>query len=283
MIANVLSIAGSDPSGGAGIQADLKAFAAHQTYGMAAVTALTAQNTQGVAGVELVSPGFVADQIRAVFSDVRVDAVKIGMIASAEIATAVADALEASQGTAQHGLSVVLDPVMVAKGGARLLAQDAIEAVRTRLIPIATVMTPNVPELAVLTDSTPAPDRAALAAQAAACLAKGCRAVLAKGGHLADGDSAADVLILAESKGRSGSEKDAPIWFESRRHATANTHGTGCTLSSAIAARLAHGDDLGTAVGAAKRYIDRAIAASGRLSVGSGHGPVHHFVDLWDR
>lgn len=282
MIANVLSIAGSDPSGGAGIQADLKTFAAHQTYGMAVLTALTAQNTQGVSGVELVPPGFVADQIKAIFDDVRVDAVKIGMIASAEIADAVAAALETAQGTAGHGVPIVLDPVMVAKGGARLLADEAIQVVRARLMPIATVVTPNVPELAVLTDSGPARERTALVTQAVACLTKGGRAVLAKGGHL-DDDIAADVLVMAEGDADARPGEHRPAWFEGPRHATTNTHGTGCTLSSAIAARLAHGDDLTTAVGAAKRYIDRAIKASGRLSVGEGHGPVHHFVDMWRR
>ncbi|WP_366655724.1 bifunctional hydroxymethylpyrimidine kinase/phosphomethylpyrimidine kinase [Fodinicurvata sp. EGI_FJ10296] len=272
MIPNVLSIAGSDPSGGAGIQADLKAFSAHGAYGMAALTALTAQNTRGVTGVETVRPGFVADQIAAVFDDVRVDAVKIGMIASAEIADAVADILRRV-----CDAPIVLDPVMVAKGGARLLAEDAIEAVRHRLMPLAFIVTPNVPELAVLTDNMPAPDRAALSAQAAACLHHGSRAILAKGGHL-DEAASPDVLIMAGD-----GDGHAPVWFEGMRHLTSNTHGTGCTLSSAIAARLAQGDDVHAAVETAKCYIDRAIAGADRLSVGSGHGPIHHFVDLWER
>jgi hydroxymethylpyrimidine/phosphomethylpyrimidine kinase len=265
MIRNVLSIAGSDPSGGAGVQADLKTFAARGVYGMAVITALTAQNTQGVSGIEAVSPGFVADQIEAIFDDIRVDAVKIGMIANAGIARAVADVL-----SAHRGVPVVLDPVMIAKGGSALLAPDAAEALTTRLLPLAAMLTPNLPEAAALLGEPMAIDRAGMAAQATRLRALGPAAVLVKGGHL-DGEGSPDVLATA----------DGLEWFDAKRIATANTHGTGCTLSSAIAAELAKGAAPAEAVVVAKSYVAEAIAMAGRLSVGSGHGPVHHFHALW--
>jgi hydroxymethylpyrimidine/phosphomethylpyrimidine kinase len=265
MIRNVLSIAGSDPSGGAGIQADLKAFAACGVYGMAVITALTAQNTQGVAGVEPISAEFVADQIEAIFEDIRVDAVKIGMIANAAIARVVVGVL-----SARGAVPVVLDPVMVAKGGASLLAPDAVEALTTRLLPLATMLTPNLPEAAALLGEPVAADRAGMAAQAERLRTLGPAAVLVKGGHL-EGEGSPDVLATPE-----GLE-----WFEAVRVPTKNTHGTGCTLSSAIAAELAKGATAGKAVTVAKSYVAEAIAMAGRLSVGSGHGPVHHFHALW--
>jgi hydroxymethylpyrimidine/phosphomethylpyrimidine kinase len=218
MIRNVLSIAGSDPSGGAGIQADLKTFAARGVYGMAAITALTAQNTRGVSGVEAVSPGFVEDQIEAIFEDIRVDAVKIGMIANAGIARAVAGML-----SAHPTVPVVLDPVMVAKGGSALLAPDAVEALTTRLLPLAAMLTPNLPEAAALLGEPVAADRAGMSAQATRLRALGPASVLIKGGHL-DGEGSPDVLATM----------DGLEWFEAERIATPNTHGTGCTLSSAI-------------------------------------------------
>ena len=264
MIPNVLSIAGSDPSGGAGIQADLKAFAANGAYGMAALTALTAQNTQGVSGVELVQPDFVTAQIDAVFADVRVDAVKIGMIATGEIATAVARALAANTAP------VVLDTVMIAKGGASLLAPDAIDALRSQLLPRATVITPNLPEAARLLDRAPATTRREMEAQAEALTALGAQAALVKGGHL-DWDDSPDVLFAAGET----------HWFEAPRKPGKNTHGTGCTLSSALAAHLAAGLSLPEAVGAAKTYVAGAIARADALSVGTGHGPIHHFHALW--
>ena len=264
-IANILSIAGSDPSGGAGIQADLKTFAARGTYGMAVLTALTAQNTQGVSGVHLVPPAFVAAQISDVFSDVRVDAVKIGMIASADIAEAVAGAL------AHHrGAPIVLDPVMVAKGGASLLAREAVEALTRRLLPIATVLTPNLPEAAALLGELEATDRAAMEAQAKRLLALGAKSVLLKGGHLPGGQSP-DVLATS----------DGLRWYEGVRVLTRNTHGTGCSLSSAIAAELGKGRPLADAVAAAKSFIAGAVRSSDMLAVGSGHGPLHHFHALW--
>ena len=267
MIRNVLSIAGSDPSGGAGIQADLKTFAARGVYGMAVLTALTAQNTRGVTGVHRVPPDFVAEQIRAVFADMRVDAVKVGMIADAAIAQAVADALEA-----YPGVPIVLDPVMVAKGGARLLAPDAVLVLTSHLLPLASVITPNLPEAAALLGEPEATSREMMAEQALKLLALGPPAVLVKGGHLGSGESP-DVLATC----------DGLTWLEAERVATANTHGTGCTLSSAIAAELAKGRDLPTAVETAKRYLAGAVAAAGALSVGGGHGPVHHFHDLWNQ
>ncbi|MEM6381395.1 MAG: bifunctional hydroxymethylpyrimidine kinase/phosphomethylpyrimidine kinase [Pseudomonadota bacterium] len=267
MIPNVLSIAGSDPSGGAGIQADLKAISANRAFAMAALTALTAQNTQGVTGIELVPADFVRSQIKTVFDDVRVDAVKIGMIATAEIAEAVADSL------ADHAdVPIVLDPVMVAKGGARLLAADAIAALRTRLLPLASLLTPNLPEAADLLGVPTAETRAHMQSQGEAIVDLGAKAVFLKGGHLAS-DESPDLLVTS-----SGS-----VWFEGRRTPTANTHGTGCTLSSAIAAQLAYGKSLEDAASAAKAYVSDAIGRADQLSVGHGHGPTHHFANLWSQ
>jgi hydroxymethylpyrimidine/phosphomethylpyrimidine kinase len=265
MIRNVLSIAGSDPSGGAGIQADLKAFSARGVYGMAALTALTAQNTQRVTGVHLVPPHFVAQQIKAVFADVRVDAVKIGMIANAGIAEAVAEAL-----APHRGIPIVVDPVMIAKGGAALLDPQAVDALTRHLLPLATLLTPNLPEAAALLHEEVAENREQMASQAERLRALGPAAVLVKGGHL-DSDESPDVLS-------SGSGQH---WFEAKRVPTKNTHGTGCTLSSALAAELAKGAFPQMAVATAKTYLAQAVAAAGELTVGSGHGPVQHFHDLW--
>ncbi|MGG6895556.1 bifunctional hydroxymethylpyrimidine kinase/phosphomethylpyrimidine kinase [Rhizobium sp. BR 315] len=265
MIRNVLSIAGSDPSGGAGIQADLKTFSACGVYGMAALTALTAQNTRGVSGVQPVPPQFVADQIAAIFADIRVDAVKIGMIANAAIASAVAEIL-----TRHRDVPVVLDPVMIAKGGAALLAADAVDVLTTQLLPLATVVTPNLPEAAALLHEPEARSREDMARQALALSKLGPAAVLVKGGHL-ESDESPDVLASAGTI----------TWFETDRLPTKNTHGTGCTLSSAIAAEIAKGLPLPEAVASAKDYLAQAVAAAGQLSVGSGHGPVQHFHALW--
>lgn len=265
MIANILSIAGSDPSGGAGIQADIKAISANGAYAMAALTALTAQNTQGVSGVHLVPADFVTAQISAVFADVRVDAVKVGMIATARIARAVAVALR------NHpDVPLVVDPVMIAKGGAPLLEEDAIATVRDRLLPLATVLTPNLPEAAHLLGLPTAVTRDAMVAQGKALCALGPKAVLMKGGHL-EGEQSPDVLVSAAGA----------HWFEAARTQTQNTHGTGCTLSAALAARLGQGQALPDAVSAAKSYVAAAIAAADHLSVGTGHGPTHHFAQLY--
>lgn len=262
MIANVLSIAGSDPSGGAGIQADIKAISANGAFAMAAVTALTAQNTQGVSGVHLVPACFVTDQINAVFADIRVDAIKVGMIANADIASAVAKTV-----SAHPDVPVVLDPVMIAKGGASLLADDAMTILRDALLPLATVLTPNLPEAAYLLGTQIATTRDTMAAQGEALCASGVKAVLMKGGHL-DGTQSPDVLVTPK-----GAQ-----WFEARRTQTKNTHGTGCTLSSALAAQIGKGLALPDAVIAAKTYVAAAIAGADHLSVGSGHGPTHHFA-----
>ena len=270
MIPNVLAIAGSDPSGGAGIQADLKTFAALGCHGMAAVTALTAQNTRGVSAVHLPPADFVAEQIRMVLDDVDVAAIKIGMLGSAAIVAAVADAL------ASYPVPIVLDPVLVATSGATLGDDGVIAAMRARLFPLACVITPNLAEtcrLAGILEPTSAADVEAAAGKLhdgpAACLIKGGHpaAWLIKGGH-ATGAEAADYLW----DGARG------WWFTSPRIATTNTHGTGCTLSSAIAAQLAHGHVLEEAVRRAKAYLDGALAGADRLTVGRGHGPVDHFA-----
>jgi hydroxymethylpyrimidine/phosphomethylpyrimidine kinase len=252
-----LTIAGSDSGGGAGIQADLKTFAAHGVFGTSAITAITAQNTLGVLAVHALPPELVAAQIDAVTSDLPPRAIKIGMLANAAIAIAVAARLRAFA-TAP----VVLDTVMVAKGGASLLDADAVEAIRRELIPIAAVVTPNVPEAEALTGLS-IRSVAGLRDAAARLVAAGARAAVVKGGHL-DGP-AVDVFF------------DGQTFTELRaeRITTRHTHGTGCTFSAAITARLARGDDLLTAVRGAKDYITRAIAQAPQL--GGGHGPVEHF------
>ncbi len=265
MIRNVLSIAGSDPSGGAGIQADIKAISANGAYAMAVITALTAQNTQGVSGVHLVPPSFVTDQIAAVFSDIRVDAIKVGMIANASIALAVADALRC-----HLDVPIILDPVMIAKGGASLLAEDAIATVRDSLLPLATILTPNLPEAAHLLGLRLATTHSEMVTQGRALCVLGPKAVLMKGGHL-DGADSSDVLITDTGE----------YWFNAPRILTKNTHGTGCTLSAALAAQIAKGQAMPDAVTAAKSYVATAIAQAGQLSVGHGHGPTHHFANLY--
>ncbi|MDO9439861.1 MAG: bifunctional hydroxymethylpyrimidine kinase/phosphomethylpyrimidine kinase [Beijerinckiaceae bacterium] len=267
MIPNVLSIAGSDPSGGAGIQADLKTFSALGCYGMAAITALTAQNTRGVSGVHVPPAAFVADQIEAIFTDVTVAAVKIGMLANAEIVMAVAECL------ARHNPpAIVLDPVLVATSGDSLGAPGVVDAMRMHLFPLATLITPNIPEAARLADMSEATDLAGLEGLASRLHELGARAVLVKGGHLT-GETAEDVLFDGE----------ALTHYSAPRIDTRNTHGTGCTLSSAIAAHLARGMSLPEAIRASKAYLTAALEASDVLNVGDGqgHGPVHHFRWLW--
>jgi hydroxymethylpyrimidine/phosphomethylpyrimidine kinase len=256
-----LTIAGSDSSGGAGIQADLKTFAAFGVYGASVITALTAQNTSGVSGIHQVPAEFVTAQIDAVFSDLAVGAVKIGMVAQPASIDAIVAGL--TRWSPKH---VVLDPVMVATSGDRLLAAEAVEALRTKLIPLASVITPNLLEAAALLDEAVATDETAVAGQGKRLLAMGCRAVLIKGGH-GQGAESTDYLIDA----------NGTIALAAPRIDTKNTHGTGCSLSSAIAAGLAKGDGMETAVRNAKAWISAAIAAADRFSVGHGHGPVHHF------
>lgn len=256
-----LSIAGSDCSGGAGIQADLKSFAACGAYGASVITALTAQNTKGVRAVHAVPPDFVTAQLDAVFDDLDVKAVKIGMVADVHVIAAIARILRA-----RKPAHIVLDPVMVATSGDRLLEPGAIAALRRDLIPLADIITPNLPEAAALLGAPDAASEDKAAEQGRALLAQGAKAVLVKGGHGTSAESV-DLLITEQGVRR----------FAAKRIATKNTHGTGCSLSSAIAAYLARGDDLATAVGHAKDFVTRAIAASDWLDVGGGHGPIHHF------
>lgn len=265
MIPNVLTIAGSDSGGGAGIQADLKTFSALGTYGCSVIAALTAQNTRAVTAIHDVPPDFVAAQLDAVFEDIEIKAVKIGMLSRAEVIEVVADRLER-----WHARRIVLDPVMVAKSGDRLLHADAVEALTRRLLPLATVVTPNLPEASVLLGVEPPTNEPGMIDVAAELRKLGPHAVLLKGGHL---DLPEILDVLAD-----GAD---PMVLGAARIETGNTHGTGCTLSSAIAALLGRGFALRDAVREAKTYLTRALAASGRLQVGRGHGPVHHFHALW--
>jgi hydroxymethylpyrimidine kinase/phosphomethylpyrimidine kinase len=265
MVSNVLSIAGSDPGGGAGIQADLKTFAAMRCYGMAVVTALTAQNTRGVTGVHVPPASFLGAQIDAIFADIDVAAVKIGMLANGEIARLVAERLQRYRPP-----FIVLDPVLVATSGDSLGTPDTVAAMREALIPAASLVTPNIPEAARLADRPLARDLDDMRRTAEVIHRFGVPAVLVKGGHL-HGTTSEDVLF-------DGSTHHV---LSSPRVDTHNTHGTGCTLSSAIAASLANGLDLKAAVAHAKAYLTAALATSEALRVGHGHGPVHHFHALW--
>jgi hydroxymethylpyrimidine/phosphomethylpyrimidine kinase len=251
-----LSIAGSDPSGGAGIQADLKTFSALGVYGMTAITAVTVQNTQGVSGFEAIDPATVSDQVRAVATDVGVDAAKTGMLANASIVEAVAEVV------AEVGIRpLVVDPVSVSKHGHALLAPEAVASMRERIVPLATLVTPNLPEAAVLA-GFPVQTREDMRRAAEAILHQGAGAVLIKGGHLLGAEDAADLFADGRTE----------TWVSAPRIETPNTHGTGCTLSAAVAARLAIGDDLLAAVEAGKRFVTEAIRAS--LAIGRGIGPV---------
>ena len=257
MKGRVLIVAGSDSGGGAGIQADIKTVTMLGGYAATAIAALTVQNTLGVTDVHAVPPAFVQAQMRAVLDDIGADAVKTGMLGDAAMVSAVADML-----AAYPPLPVVIDPVMVAKGGARLLDAAAVDAVKARLLPIATLLTPNTPELEALTGRTIRSEADAVAA-ARTLIDAGARAVLAKGGHL-DGDEVADWLMTPDGDHR----------FASPRIATRHTHGTGCTLASAIACGLAKGQPLLDAVGAARAYVQSAIRAA--PGFGQGHGPLGH-------
>lgn len=261
-----LTIAGSDSGGGAGIQADLKAFSALGVYGCSVIAALTAQNTKTVTAIFPVAPDFIRAQIDAVFDDIAVDAVKIGMLGGPNEIAVVRDGLKA-----HSPRWVVLDPVMIAKSGDALLPGEAVSALVEALVPLADVLTPNLPEAeALLGDGVAIDTPDAMAGAAEKLLALGPKAVLLKGGHLV-GQDASDLLATA----------DETIWLPGRRIETANTHGTGCTLSSAVAAGLAKGMSVPDAVKAAKAYIGNAIAAADRLHIGGGHGPVHHFHAQW--
>ena len=265
--ARVLTIAGSDSGGGAGIQADLKTFSALGCYGMSVITALTAQNTTGVTGIHAVPPSFVAQQMAAVMDDIGVDAVKIGMLFSAELIESVAESLK------RYGVNtIVLDPVMVAQSGDKLLQDEAIEALKEALIPLATIITPNLPEAEVLLDRNI--DGEEDIQKAASALAElGSKSVLIKGGHLETSESS-DVLYINNG--------ERFVVLPDERVQTQNIHGTGCTLSSAIAAHLAKGLDIESAVRNAKKYIAKAIRAGAGYRIGQGSGPVHHFHEFWE-
>ncbi|GAA0780221.1 bifunctional hydroxymethylpyrimidine kinase/phosphomethylpyrimidine kinase [Castellaniella ginsengisoli] len=269
MIPNTLSIAGVDPSGGAGVLADVKTMSALGAYGMAVVAALTAQNTQAVTGISPVPPDFVASQIDTLFADVRVDAVKIGMLGQAGVTRVVADRL--AHWRPAH---LVLDPVMVAKSGDHLLERQAVDALREGLIPLSTIITPNLPEAGVLLGQSPVDnlkDMRRVAERLRRLLADdGERWVFLKGGHLPGRDT---IDLLHDG--------DRLIELPGQRIDTRNTHGTGCTLSAALAALLPRAPGVPEAARHAKAWLERAIAAADRLQVGSGHGPVHHFHALW--
>ena len=267
MVPIALTIAGSDSSGGAGIQADLKTFSALGVYGASVITALTAQNTMGVSAIHDVPPEFIAAEMDAVYSDLSVAATKIGMLSQPGAIEAVAAGLDRNKAK-----NVVLDPVMVAASGARLLAQDAEATLKRRLLSRAIVVTPNLHEAAALLDAPLAESEDEMRAQAERIRALGAKTVLIKGGH-ATGAESVDLFVDEHGARR----------LVAQRFATLNTHGTGCTLSSAIAAFLARGMKLFDAITLAKSYVTAAIGAADQLSVGHGHGPVHHFHAMWKR
>lgn len=264
-LAKILAIAGSDPSGGAGAQGDIKTFSAFGCYGMAALTALTAQNTLGVQAVQSVAADFVAAQIASIFSDIKVDAVKIGMIGEAGNVEAIATQLRRFDAK-----NVVLDPVMVASGGHSLGGEQLVAPIRERLFPLTRLVTPNLMESALLAGGRMPENASDMRAMALRLHALGAPAVLVKGGHLPDGE-AIDLLY----DGANFTEFSAP------RLTTRNTHGTGCALSAAIAARLGQGATLTQAVGDAKKFLSAALAAGATLAIGAGHGPPQHFFALW--
>lgn len=263
-VRKALTIAGSDSGGGAGVQADLKTFSALGVYGACVVTAITAQNTRAVTAVEALSPALVIAQLDAVLDDIPPDAIKIGVLVAPAIVEAVAGRL------AGVAAPLVLDPVMIAKSGDPLLAPEAAAALRMALLPLATLLTPNLPEAAALLGERAARDAAGMESQGRRLLDLGPRAVLMKGGH-GVGETCVDLLVTA----------DVVLRLEAPRIATRNTHGTGCSLSSAIAAGLAKGLPLPEAVRRAHLWLQGAIRAADGLGVGSGHGPVHHFHALW--
>lgn len=262
---NALTIAGTDPSGGAGIQADLKTFSALAAYGTSVVTALVAQNTCGVQAQYPVSPDFVAVQLSSVLSDVRIDSMKIGMLSESAIVGVVADCLQAAAVP-----WVVLDTVMLAKSGDPLLSPTAVATLRQRLLPLVSLVTPNLPEAAALLDCDIARDETEMRQQGRALLALGCQAVLMKGGHLCD-DESPDWLFTAKEEHR----------FTSPRVPTKNTHGTGCTLSAALAALRPRCDSWYVTVQQAKQWLQGALEQADSLEVGRGQGPVHHFYRWW--
>lgn len=268
--ARALTIATSDSGGGAGIQADLKAFSAMGCYGMSALAALTAQNTTAVTGIHALPTEFVAKQIDTVIEDLGVDAVKIGMLFNSEIIDTVADRLQ------DHGIeNIVVDPVMVAKSGAKLIEDNAIYTLKKHLFPLSKNITPNLPEAETLLN-TKIEDRSHMESAARKLLEYGPESVLLKGGHFSE-ENSVDCLVLSEPE-----EGNDIYWYVSERIHTKNTHGTGCTLSSAIAAGLAKGLPLSQSVREAKDYITGAIKAGSEYKIGEGHGPLHHFYQWWE-
>lgn len=267
MTAIAMTIAGSDSGGGAGIQADLKSFSANGVYGASVLTALTAQNTLGVTAIHDVPPDFIRAQMDAVYSDLKVNATKIGMLSQPEVIRAVAEGLDAHETG-----PVVFDPVMVAASGDPLVADDAVSVLIDVLVPKVDLITPNLHEAARMLECTVAEDEAEMGRQAERLKKLGAKAVLLKGGHGAGADSV-DLLLT----------DDGETWLRAPRHQTRNTHGTGCTLSSAIAAGLAKGEPMEEAVRLAKAYITAAISAADSLHIGAGHGPVHHFFEFWEK
>lgn len=263
-IANALTIAGSDSGGGAGIQADLKTFSALGVYGASVITALTAQNTHAVTGVFPVTPEFVLQQLETVFDDIHIDAVKTGMLGGPEMVRTVAEFVRPRQ------LALVVDPVMISKSGNALLSPDAISVLVDELLPLASLITPNLPEAAAILGCDEPQTLTEMKAIAEQLLKLGPQQVLLKGGHLI-GEESPDIFY-------DGSDF---IIFEANRIDTKNTHGTGCTLASAITAFLAKGESAQNAVAKSKQYISAAIAHADYLNVGSGHGPVNHFHALW--
>ena len=261
MLNTALTIAGSDSSGGAGIQADLKTMLANHVYGMSAITALTAQNTTGVTDIMEVTPEFLAEQLDSIFTDIRPDAVKTGMVSSSQLIEIIADKLREYE-----AVNIVVDPVMVATSGAKLICDDAMETLKKKLLTLATVITPNIPEGEVLAGMKITSKEDMVTAAEKISNTYGC-SVLLKGGHSLN--DANDLLV------EPGKE---PVWFKGRRIANTNTHGTGCTLSSAIASNLAKGKSLEEAVKGAKNYISGALAAG--LDLGKGSGPMDHGFDI---
>jgi len=265
----VLTIAGSDSGGGAGIQADLKSISANHAYGASVITALTAQNTIGVTAIHEVPVDFITAQMDAVFSDLDIRAVKIGMLASVETIACVAAGLRK-----WNAKNIVVDPVMVTTSGDPLIADNAVETLKSELFPLADLVTPNLHEAARLSHGKLAANRNEMRGQGRGILATGAKAVLVKGGHAPlEGDPSESSDLLMSSQGDE--------WFTAGRIDTQNTHGTGCSLSSAIAANLARGMNLNEAVGEAKRWLTGAIANADQLKIGKGHGPVNHFHNLY--
>jgi hydroxymethylpyrimidine/phosphomethylpyrimidine kinase len=267
MIAQALTIAGSDSSGGAGIQADLKTFSALGVYGASVITSLTAQNTKGVQSVFPAPREIVKAQLESVLSDLNIKAIKTGMLANDALIKAVVEGLKA-----HTAIPLIVDPVMVSQSGHNLLEKDAIVVMREKLLPLASLLTPNLHEAAKLTESPMAQSENEMALQGRILLSLGAKAVLVKGGH-AEGTESVDIFV----------DKKGVKRFTAPRVATKNTHGTGCALSSAIAAFIAQGLPLNEAIAKAKIWLSAAIAAADELNIGRGEGPVHHFHALWPK